>query len=281
MLNHEMKNYIRRASLRPQRLADTFHRSTNFSVYQSFQKRNLFIQTLTTPNEHALKFVPSDTKILPTSTSPTLEINGIKDALHKSELAFKLLSINDKSIESILFGYDFITIVKRAEWQWAVLKPEVFSILTEHLSAGTPIINKKYAAQLKQQQEQQDSDDLQQGLAGEGLEDEDEVVSLINELLVTRIQPAIQEDGGDIKFVSFDEVSGTVYLKLIGACKTCSSSEITLKNGIEEMLKYYIDEVKSVMQIQDGESNVGEDDVVTAASDNSVSRNVDQLPPSL
>ncbi|GME88566.1 unnamed protein product [[Candida] boidinii] len=83
------------------------------------------------------------------------------------------------------------------------------------------------------------------------VQDIDEVVELIQELLVTRIQPAIQEDGGDIKFVRFDEDSGTVYLKLIGACKSCSSSSITLKNGIEGMLKYYIDEVKNVEQILD------------------------------
>ncbi|ESW96492.1 hypothetical protein KL918_000446 [Ogataea parapolymorpha] len=215
------------------------------------QLRSLFIQTQSTPNENALKFVPSEFKFLPSPNTPTLEITGIKDALNKSELAFKLLSVNDKSIKSILFGYNFITVIKGEKHSWSLLKPEIFSILTEHLTSGQAVINQKYINILGQQSAE--NEDL------DGYEDEDEVVALINELLITRIQPAIQEDGGDIKFVRFDEDTGTVFLKLIGACKSCSSSEITLKNGIEEMLKFYIDEVKSVQQVTDDEEPIMED----------------------
>ncbi|KAH3671673.1 hypothetical protein OGAPHI_000378 [Ogataea philodendri] len=209
------------------------------------QLRRLFIQTQLTPNENALKFVPSEFKFLPSSTTPTLEVSNVKDALNKSELAFKLFSANDKSIESILFGYNFITVVKGEQHNWSLLKPEIFSILTEHLNSGQAVINQDYMEILRQQTEEADEADE--------YEDEDEVIALITELLTTRIQPAIQEDGGDIKFVKFDEDTGTVHLKLIGACKSCSSSEITLKNGIEEMLKFYIDEVKHVQQIADEE----------------------------
>ena len=69
-------------------------------------------------------------------------------------------------------------------------------------------------------------------------DDDTETVSLIKELLETRIRPSIQEDGGDIEFRGF--VDGKVYLKLRGACRTCNSSTVTLKNGIESMLMHYV-----------------------------------------
>lgn len=71
-------------------------------------------------------------------------------------------------------------------------------------------------------------------------EGDSEVVSMIKELLDTRIRPAIQEDGGDIEFRGFDEDNGVVKLKLRGACRTCDSSTVTLKNGIESMLMHYV-----------------------------------------
>ena len=80
---------------------------------------------------------------------------------------------------------------------------------------------------------------------------DDEVVQMIKELLETRIRPAIQEDGGDIEFRGFDD--GMVKLKLRGACRTCDSSTVTLKNGIESMLMHYIEEVKGVDQVLDEE----------------------------
>ncbi|GMF27532.1 binding protein [[Candida] boidinii] len=231
--------------------------------------RTLFIQTQKTPNENALKFIPSSIKILPSKDYPTLEINSLKDALSSSELAFKLFSINDptkskRGIKSILFGYDFITVEKYAAEEtdtnfvedqsssstWALLKPEIFAILTEFLNSGQSVLSKEYINKLQETKDKENE-------LNEDEEDIDEVVELIQELLVTRIQPAIQEDGGDIKFVRFDEDSGTVYLKLIGACKSCSSSSITLKNGIEGMLKYYIDEVKNVEQILDEDATEG------------------------
>jgi len=79
---------------------------------------------------------------------------------------------------------------------------------------------------------------------------------MIKELLETRIRPAIQEDGGDIEFRGFSEETGEVSLKLRGACRTCDSSTVTLKNGIESMLMHYIEEVKSVVQVLDQEEEV-------------------------
>lgn len=87
----------------------------------------------------------------------------------------------------------------------------------------------------------------EQGMEEDSLaydENDSEVVSMIKELLETRIRPAIQEDGGDIEFRGF--VDGQVLLKLRGACRTCDSSTVTLKNGIESMLCHYVEEVGTI-----------------------------------
>lgn len=238
------------------------------------QFRSLFIQTQDTPNENALKFVPNGSSLLPSPKTPTVEINTIKDALEKSELAFKILSLNNRCVSSILLGYNFLTVVRKTDSEmtnghkvpdWAVLKPQIFAILTEQLTMGRPVLTQKYYDYLankiveEKRKEQEAQEEDEEAEDDEEYEDEsDEVEDLIKELLTTRIQPAIQEDGGDIKFLRWDGDTGTVYLKLIGACKSCSSSEITLKNGIEEMLKYYIDEVKKVEQVVE---EVKQDDV--------------------
>ena len=85
------------------------------------------------------------------------------------------------------------------------------------------------------------------------MEDDDEIVAMIKELLESRIRPAVQEDGGDIFYGGFDEETGIVKVQLAGACQGCPSSSITLKNGVENMLKHYIPEVKGVEEIEDEE----------------------------
>lgn len=192
--------------------------------------RNLFIQTVETPNEQALKFLPS-IKIL--GENETREFLSGREAACLP-LALKLFSVD--GIKSIMFGSNFITIEKQSnDLNWQLLKPEIFSILTEYLTNGTPIISEGHEL----------TDDM--GFS----EEDDEVVSMIKELIFTRIRPAIQDDGGDIEFVSFHEDDGTVFLRLKGACRSCDSSSVTLKNGIESMLKYYIEEVQNVEQVDD------------------------------
>jgi len=87
-------------------------------------------------------------------------------------------------------------------------------------------------------------------------ENDSEVVGMIKELLETRIRPSIQEDGGDIDYRGFE--GGIVLLKLRGACRTCDSSTVTLKNGIEAMLMHYVEEVKGVVQVLDQEEEIAE-----------------------
>ncbi|EMG50052.1 hypothetical protein G210_4934 [Candida maltosa Xu316] len=149
-----------------------------------------------------------------------------------------------------MFGSDFITIEKANSLDWSLLKPEIFSILTEYLTNGSPILLEDEGI----------SDDMAFD------ENDDEVVSMIKELIFTRIRPAIQDDGGDIEFVKFNEDTGTVYLRLKGACRSCDSSSVTLKNGIESMLKHYIEEVNSVEPIEDEPQEEQEEPVVAAAT---------------
>lgn len=205
-------------------------------AYQLFL-RNLFIQTAETPNEHALKFIPS-MQIL--KENETREFLSGREA-SASPLAVKLFSID--GVKSIMFGSDFITVEKHnTDMHWSLLKPEIFSILTEYLTNGTPIINED--STLTADMEIND--------------DDDEVVAMIKELIFTRIRPAIQDDGGDIEFVKFDEDDGKVFLRLKGACRSCDSSSVTLKNGIESMLQHYIEEVKLVEQFEDEEETMAE-----------------------
>lgn len=204
-------------------------------VRLSLFRRNLFIQTQTTPNEAALKFMPSMQILKP---EQTMEFLSGREAF-KSPLAVKLFAID--GIKSVMLGPDFITIEKNAlQEDWSLLKPEIFAILTEFLTSGQAIVLEGY--------EQPDDTAID--------EDDDEVVSMIKELIFTRIRPAIQDDGGDIEFVKFLPDSGTVYLRLRGACRSCDSSSITLKNGIESMLKHYIEEVENVEQIEEEEEDI-------------------------
>ncbi|CAN3355757.1 nifU-like protein, mitochondrial [Diutina catenulata] len=191
--------------------------------------RSLFIQTAETPNVNALKFVPS-MQILPEGITKEF-LSGREAAC--SPLAVRLFAMD--GIKSVMFGSNFITIEKHnAAGEWMVMKPEIFAILTEFLNNGTPVLS-----------EEVQLNDL------EIQDDDDEIVSMIKELIFTRIRPAIQDDGGDIEFVEFKPDNGTVYLRLKGACRSCDSSSVTLKNGIESMLKHYIEEVQSVEPIDE------------------------------
>ena len=131
----------------------------------------------------------------------------------------------------MFYGPDFITVTKASDAIWAHVKPEVFSLITEAVTSGEQIVSTI---------ENKSSEAGQHG--GQDTlrydENDSEVVGMVKELLETRIRPAIQEDGGDIEFRGFE--NGNVLLKLRGACRTCDSSTVTLKNGIESMLMHYV-----------------------------------------
>jgi Fe-S cluster biogenesis protein NfuA len=196
-----------------------------------------------------LKFNPNQ-RVLPESiSSPFLEYLSPRSTLaapHPSPLAAQLLNID--GVTAVFFGTDYITVTKDSATPWAHIKPEVFAVITEFMTSGQTIVNTVEAKAGEEGQGGSEVDSLAYD------ENDDEVVGMIKELLETRIRPAIQEDGGDIDFRGFQD--GQVLLKLRGACRTCDSSTVTLKNGIESMLMHYIEEVKGVQQVMDQEEEI-------------------------
>ncbi|WVQ68371.1 uncharacterized protein L199_006578 [Kwoniella botswanensis] len=196
------------------------------------QRRTMFIQTETTPNEASLKFIPG----VPVTNGGTHEFLDLRSAL-SSPLATRLLGID--GVTGIFFGPDFVTCSKDDSYNWSILKPEIFAILMEHFSSGASLFKEGHSADQAEDTKILDTDS--------------EIVGMIKELLETRVRPAIQEDGGDIEYKGFEEDTGIVKLKLKGSCRGCSSSSVTLKNGIERMLMHYVPEVQSVEQVLDEE----------------------------
>ncbi|KAI1745323.1 scaffold protein Nfu/NifU N terminal-domain-containing protein [Xylaria scruposa] len=214
--------------------------------------RSIFIQTENTPNPDALKFLPNHPVIPPEVALPFIEYMNARSTIappYPSQLAAQLM--NTDGVTSVFYGGDFITVTKAPDANWAHIRPEIYSLITEAISSGQPLVTVKEGSASgapgdEAQEVERDS------LAYD--ENDDEVVGMIKELLETRIRPAIQEDGGDIEFRGFED--GYVMLKLRGACRTCDSSTVTLKNGIEGMLMHYIEEVKGVHQVMDQEEEI-------------------------
>lgn len=203
-------------------------------------RRTIFIQTEGTPNPDALKFLPNH-RILPEGLAvPFIEYLNPRSTIappHPSPLASQLMNID--GVKSVFYGADFITVTKDADANWAHIRPEVFSLITEAVTNGQTIVSvpdKKDGAGAAGADGADGPPAEVDSLAYD--ENDSEVVGMIKELLETRIRPAIQEDGGDIEFRGFED--GNVMLKLRGACRTCDSSTVTLKNGIEGMLMHYV-----------------------------------------
>lgn len=195
--------------------------------------RSIFIQTENTPNPDALKFLPNHPVLPPNLSTPFIEYLNPRSTLappYPSPLAANLMNID--GITSVFYGADFITVTKSGDTNWAHVKPEVFSLITEAVTSGQQIVNVTENKSGSAGQEGGEEDSLAYN------ENDSEVIGMIKELLETRIRPAIQEDGGDIEFRGFED--GNVMLKLRGACRTCDSSTVTLKNGIEGMLMHYV-----------------------------------------
>lgn len=183
----------------------------------------MFIQTEATPNPATLKFLPGQT-VLETGTAEFDSADGAA----ASPLAQMLFNL--QGVKSVFFGQDFLSISKADDTDWAMLKPMVLAGLMQFFSTGHPVMSAVH-----------DVD------GNAPSEDDDEITLQIKELITERVRPSVMMDGGDIEFESFDE--GVVYLKLKGACSGCPSSTMTLKSGIENMLRHYVPEVTEVRAI--------------------------------
>ena len=174
----------------------------------------MFIQTESTPNPATLKFLPGQTVLeMGTADFPTAEGAAV------SPLATRLFAVS--GVSGVFFGVE-----------WDHIKPALLGAIMEHFQSGQPVMGA--GAQAASGHAEHDGPDA-------------DVVGQIKELLDTRVRPAVAQDGGDITFHGFDR--GVVYLHMQGACAGCPSSTLTLKMGIENLLRHYIPEVTEVRPV--------------------------------
>ena len=184
----------------------------------------MFIQTESTPNPATLKFLPGQAVLAAgTADFPT------KEAGQNSPLASRLFGV--ESVTGVFFGPDFVTVTKKETADWNHIKPAILGVIMEHYQSGQPDMG----------------EEAQNSGHKEHTGEDGEIVSQIKELLDTRVRPAVAQDGGDITFHGFER--GIVYLHMQGACAGCPSSTITLKMGIENLLRHYIPEVIEVRPV--------------------------------
>ena len=178
------------------------------------------IQTETTPNPNSLKFLSE--KIISSIGTEEFQKNNTKDL--KNPFIKELLEFN--GVELVLVSKNFLSVKKNDKTSWNELKPMVISHLNHYFENNDEPILKE----IKKNEEM--------------LNDEDETIKKIIDVLDTKIRPAVAKDGGDIKFKSFD--NGVVKVELQGSCSGCPSSLMTLKQGVQNLLKHYVKEVNSV-----------------------------------
>ncbi len=183
----------------------------------------MFIQTESTPNPATLKFLPGE-EVLEVGTAdfPSAETAG------KSPLATRIFAVG--GVAGVFMGLDFITVTKTEAVDWQHIKPAILGAIMEHYQSGAAVMEGAV----------QEAHQVHEGPDGD-------VVKQIKELLDTRVRPAVAQDGGDITFHGFDR--GVVYLNMKGACAGCPSSTLTLKMGIENLLRHYIPEVLEVRPV--------------------------------
>ena len=191
----------------------------------------MLIETETTPNPASLKFLPGREVM---GSGGTREFAS-PEVAEASPLAQALFDTGE--VTGVFFGGDFVTVTAAPGVAWSDLKPNVLSVLLDHFVSHAPLFTPGTAAGISVPG---DSDDL---MFEDRPEDAD-IVAQINELIETRVRPAVAGDGGDIRYRGFKD--GVVYLAMQGACSGCPSSTATLKHGIEGLLKHYIPEVTEV-----------------------------------
>ena len=184
----------------------------------------MFIQTESTPNPATLKFLPGETVMEQgTADFPNL------DSANSSPLAKRLFALN--GVTGVFLGNDFVTVSKQDSIDWDHIKPSILGAIMDHFQSGAPVIDGEQTGSVH----------------AEHIGENTEIVGQIKELLDSRVRPAVAQDGGDITFHGFDR--GVVYLQMKGACAGCPSSTMTLKMGIENLLRHYIPEVTEVRPV--------------------------------
>ena len=181
----------------------------------------MIIETQTASDENVLNFYPPK-NLLPEKCTEFID----SKSLRKSPLAENLFDLG--GIISVFITSDMISVTKESSADWSYLKPQILAEIMDFLTSGEDIII---------QREQQKS--------------KDEIIQAVMSLLNARIRPAIQKDGGDIKFHSFEQ--GIVYVEMLGNCSGCPYATRTLKDGVEKILQTYIPEIKEVKNINENQ----------------------------
>ena len=180
----------------------------------------MFVQTLKTPNPDSLKFLPGQKVSLSGPVEFTTKTQS------SNELIRNILSVN--GVTGIFLSDDFLSVNKNSQQNWEEIQHIIISLINEYYSSGKKFVYEK-------SQEKENSADLS------------DIEQQIIKILETKIRPAVARDGGDIKFKEFK--NGKVKVELQGSCSGCPSSTMTLKQGVENLLKHYVPEVKQVIPV--------------------------------
>jgi len=186
----------------------------------------MFIQTQSTPNPNTLKFLPGQD----VSPSTPYEFTAEEEA-QASPLAAALFTLT--GVQTVFLGSDFVAITKSSEADWSHLKPQALAAIMDHFVSGAPVLADAPSGADAAE------DEVYEGETAE-------IVAEIKDLIASRVRPAVAQDGGDIVFRRFDAETGVVQLIMRGACSGCPSSTMTLKQGVENLLRHYVPEVTAV-----------------------------------
>jgi Fe-S cluster biogenesis protein NfuA len=190
----------------------------------------MLIRTEHTPNPATRKFLPGQ----PVMESGTRDFADRKSA-EASPLAQALFDTD--MVEGVFFGHDFVSVTAAPGVSWTDLEPIVVEALLDHFVTGAPLFEAGSAADIRIDDDADFEEDPKDA----------DTIALIRELIDTRVRPAVAQDGGDIVYKGYRD--GRLFLSMHGACQGCPSSEVTLKRGIESLIKHYVPEVESIEAI--------------------------------
>ena len=187
----------------------------------------MLIRTEQTPNPATRKFLPEQT-VMDAGT------RDFPDAESAEASPLASARFSSGMIEGVFYGRDFISVTAAPGVSWGDLEPVVLETLLDHFVSGVPLFAQGTAATIR-------IDDAP--VFEEDPADAD-IIEQIKELIETRVRPAVAQDGGDIVYRGYKD--GRLYLGMQGACSGCPSSAVTLKRGIEGLIRHYVPEVESV-----------------------------------
>ena len=189
----------------------------------------MLIETETTPNPATRKYLPGRTVM----EAGSRDFPNAQAAV-ASPLAAALFAIGD--VDGVFYGRDFVSVSAAPDAEWNELEPDVIGILLDHFVSDAPLFAPGSANGIEVSRDE--------GFAVEEDPADADIVEQIKELIETRVRPAVAQDGGDIVYRGYRD--GRLYLAMQGACQGCPSSAVTLKRGIEGLIKHYVPEVTSV-----------------------------------